>query len=234
MWDACRAVGSSLSSSSSVDRLDTIRGAARGIDRRTIITGAAWAAPVIVLATAAPAAAAQRVPPAPPYSGPALVAIGAGAGPANNLKIYKAGAGAAGEGPTRGTGNLAPGVRFGWINPTSAKPVTVQTATLTFTPLTADLPEPNLELLFEKFNALTFTRVGSGKAASYTYTVRVDPAAADPRTGVTGVISFTVRSNPANRGTFNIVSSNGRAAQFEIRSFDTAAAATHLTTQTSY
>lgn len=196
------------------------------IDRRTVLKGAAWAAPVIVLATAAPAAAASPAPPA--YSGPAFVVIGAGAG-ANNAttKIY-----AIGDGPTRGTSSLAPGVRFGWIAPTASKPVSVQSAVVTFTPLSAG-PTPTAETLFEKFNSLSFTPT-TAPAGSFAFSIRVDPAASDPRAGFAGVISFTVRTNAANRGTYKIVGENGRTAQFEIRSFDTAANATHLTSQTSY
>lgn len=197
------------------------------IDRRTILKGAAWAAPVIVLATAAPAAVAST--PAPPvYSGPAFVVIGAGAGAANNVKIY-----AVGDGPTRGTGNLAPGARFGWINPTTAKPVTTQTARVIFTPLTALSTPPTSDSLFEKFNGLTFTPT-TAPTGSYAFDVRVDPAAADPRAGVTGVISFTVRTNPANRGTYAISHQSGRVGQFDVRSFDTAATATRLTAKPTY
>lgn len=105
------------------------------IDRPTVLVGAAWVAPIIVLATAAPAAAAvgSAPPPPAPYTGLAFMIIGAGAGSTSSTKIY-----AAGPGPTRGSGDLAPGARFGAIGPS----VSSQTAVITFTPKVAPATPP--------------------------------------------------------------------------------------------
>lgn len=215
-----------MPTSPTADNLEILDRAGRGLDRRTILKGAAWATPVILLATAAPAAA-QSVPPAP-YAGPAMMAIGVGASPqlTDQPKIY-----GLGDGAVRGTGNLAPGVRFGSVGGQAQSQIaTIRMTSNVTTP-------PTVASLFEQFGPGISIAYTSSAGTVHTYTATITGRSGDPRSTLLNIASFTIRTNPANCGTYLVTSATATKtliAEFTVNSFSGAATDTRLSAQPSY
>lgn len=197
------------------------------IDRRAALKGAAWATPVILHAIAAPATVTSPAP--APYAGAAFAIIGAGTGtPARATKIYDIG-----DGPLRGTGDLAPGARFGAIGGAVAS----QAASVLFTPTTAlapGAPAPTATTLFQRFGGMTITDAPTKVGTGYRYTVAVAATSSDPRAGYAHVASFTVRVAAAALGTYRITGANGRVGEFSVNAVVSGPTATKLVLQPTY
>jgi len=195
------------------------------MNRRTVLKGAAWATPVILHAIAAPAVVASAVP--APYAGGAIMAINVGSGAKKDIKIYQPG-----PGPIRGIGDLAPGVRFGWIG---ASPQT-QSAFLTFTPTVAPAAGttgPSASTLFQRFGGMTISETPTRVGSAFRYTIAVAKTSTDPRVSYAGASSFTVRVADAAFGTYRVDGASGRIAEFRVTAL-TGEAATNLVQQPTY